>query len=217
MSKVMVAMTVLLTVSALAAACGGKDDGGLLKGLGQQQPARNATAVAPDLPRQQAQPALPNLPNLNLPQALPSVQVPEVRTGTGSTTGACALVTRQDAATVLGKPVNEAKSMDIPRQNLGIMTVDMATCSYNATDGPGQVGVETWKGSDARAVQLIVTASCTGKEKINGLGDNACWDTAEHRQLVAVKGLTFINLSARGAPNENLVRDLAKKVVDRVQ
>jgi len=202
----------LIAFGILSAACGGSDsssgsDNGIgiqISGSAQTRP--NLTAV---VPRQgNLTPGIgANLP----PAAIPTVEV-----RTGSTTGACALVTRQDAAASLGKPVNEGKSVDVPKQNMGVMTVDISSCSYNGTDGPGQVSIATWKGGDASQVKLLATGACQTKEKITGLGDTACWVSTEHREIQAFKGATFINVSISAAPNENAVRDLAKKVLDKV-
>jgi hypothetical protein len=216
--KISLAYISLVAFGILAAACGGdssssgSDNGIAIQITGSPVARANLTTVVPGLPRQgNLTPG--SIPNL--PAGVPSIQVPQVVTG--STTGACALVTRQDAAAVLGKPVNEGKSIDIPKQNLGVITVDISTCSYNVTDAPGQLGIETWKGSDANQVKLMTSVVCQGKERIAGLGDVACWSNADHREIQAIKGLSFINLTVRSAPNETVVRDLAKKVIDKVQ
>jgi hypothetical protein len=171
----------------------------------------------PGLPRQQTQPGQPSLPNLpNLPQVLPSVQVPEVRTSTGATTGACAVMTRQDAASALGTPVNEGKLFEVPKQNMGVMTVDISNCTYSATNGRAEVELELWKGPDANSIRLIASVVCVGKDKVSGIDGNVCWKDKEHREIEGLKGVTFVTLSTVGAPNENAVRDLAKKILDKV-
>jgi hypothetical protein len=216
--KILLPQLSLIAFGILSAACGGgdstagSDNGIAIQVVGSPVPRTNLTTVLPGLTRQGT--LTPGI-GANLPQGVPSIQIPQVVTG--STTGACALVTRQDAAAALGKPVNEGKSIDIPKQNLGVITVDISTCSYNVTDAPGQLGLETWKGSDAAQVKLMASVVCQSKEKIAGIGDVACWSNADHREIQAMKGLSFINLTVRGAPNENVVRDLAKKVVDKVQ
>jgi hypothetical protein len=210
MWKTTAALSVLMM--ALVAACGGDDkDGGIVIAFGTPQAPRNLTAVAPDLPRQQTQPTAPGLP-----RAAASVPVPQAGTGTSSPVNACALVTRQDAANALGKPVNEGRPLDVPRQNLGAITVDLSLCSYNATDGPGQVGLETWKHSDVAQVRMVGSITCRGKEMVSGLGDSACWNSSTHQQIFVIKGGAFINLRIQNAPNEDVVKNLARSIIARV-
>jgi hypothetical protein len=217
MTRATVGLVSLLLFAVLGVACGGSDDGGIFKKAPQQS---QSTAAAPDVPKQaqpQTTPASPiQIPNLpNLPIAVPSIQIPEVKTG--STTGACALLTKQDAAAALGAPVNDGKSLDVPKQNMGVFTVEIASCSYDKTGGGGEVSLQTWKGPAGDQVKLMSTIVCQGKEKVAGLGDSACWYSPEHREIQVFKGASFVDLTVRGAPNDDAVKNLAKKIVDKVQ
>jgi hypothetical protein len=95
------------------------------------------------------------------------------------------------------------------------MTVDISTCSYQVTNAPGQVGIETWKSSDAANIKIIATATCQNKEKAN-LGDTSCWGNRERTSVQVFKGAGFINMYISNAPNEAAFLDLAKKVVAKL-
>src|SRR5215208_2657627 len=123
MTRATVGLVSLLLFAASAVACGGSDDGGIFKNAPQQS---QSTAAAPDVPKQAQTQTTParrvQIPNL--PIAVPSIQLPEVKTG--STTGACALLTKEDAAAALSVPVKDGESVDLPKQNMGLFTVEIA-------------------------------------------------------------------------------------------
>src|SRR5262249_36623067 len=119
----------------------------------------------------------------------------------------------------LGGPVNDAKSLDIPKQNMGAFTVDISTCSYDKSGtGPSaSAEVQTWRASDASQVKMMAGFVCQTKDKVNGVGDVACWYSNEHRELQAFKGGTFIDLTVRGAANDAVITNLMKTVLDKVK
>ena len=219
MSRKLVVISAFVFLAAFLAGCGGSDDGGLFKNAGpqQQQGQTNPTNAAPDVPKQQqSQPAQPGQPNQ--PFAVPSIVIPQVVQG--STTGACALLSKQDAAAALGAPVNDARSLDIPKQNMGAFTVDISSCEYERTSGSAaSVQLQTWKAGDANTVKTMAGFVCQTKEKIAGLGDVACWYAPDHKELQAFKGGSFVSLTVRGAPGnaDDTIKALAKRIVDRVQ
>jgi hypothetical protein len=207
MQKAVVVLLVSALSTLFAAGCGGTEESaGVRIFFSTPQAQRNA-----DLPPVRQQPSQPNAANQL--QGVPTVQQPQASTGAGAR--ACSLITRAEAAEALGQPVNEGRSIDAPKQNLGVMSVDINTCSYSVSNGPGQVGIETWKGSDLANVKLIATATCQGREKAN-LGDTACWGNREHTSVQVFKGTSFINMYIRNAPNEAAFFNLAKKVVDKL-
>src|SRR6185503_16936493 len=158
MTRATVGLVSLLLFAALAVACGGSDDGGFFKAKAPAQ--SQSTAAAPDVPKQAQPQATSGLPIQipNLPIAVPSIQLPEIKTG--STTGACALVTKEDAAAALGAPVKDGESLELPKQNMGLFTVEIAACNYDAASGTGKVSLQTWKAPSSGQIGLIASSLC---------------------------------------------------------
>ena len=215
MSKsVVVAIRIGLVVFAAGViACGGDDKGGLLSG---NQPASqsqtNPGGAAPDVARQPAQ----------QPAGQPPAQPPSGQPG-ASIADACTLLTRQDATAILGgAAVSEGKSLPAIQQNMGTFTASITACTYDGTSGPAaSVNLQMWKavGTSGPAVQQMGGIVCGSKEKISGIGDTACWYNAEHKELQAFKGASFVSVTVRGAPGnlDDAIKALAKKIVDKVQ
>ena len=176
----------------LTAACGGSDDGGFF----EKQPGQTKSGAQ---------------------SGTQGGAQPQVQTGAG--TGACALVTKQDAAAALGAAVKDGESVTLPRQNMGAVNVEISACDYRAVSGPGQVSLQRWKAPQANQVSLIASSICSQGEKINGIGDSACWLDKDHKELQLYKGATFIGLTVRGAPGntDDAMKALAKKIADRVK
>lgn len=190
---------VLLCLSAVFAVnCGGSDDGGFFSG---KQPGQEQETQPQNSGPSGGQPGQPQVQ-------------------TGSTTGACALVTRQDAETALGAPVKPAESVTLPRQNMGAFSVEIAACDYRAASGTGQVSIQTWKAPQSGQVAMIAGAICTGAEKISGVGDSACWLDRTHTELQIFKGATFIGLTVQGRSgggSDAAITALARKAADRAK
>jgi hypothetical protein len=203
MQKAFVSLLLGVLTSLIATACGGGGSGG-------------SDGILIQISTPQAQRSAPSgvQPNTSsLPQTAPSVQAPQASTGPAAS--ACSLLTRADAAAALGAAVSEGRAREVPRQNLGVISVDISTCSYNVTNGPGQVGIETWKAPDLASIKIIATGTCQGREKAN-LGDTACWGDKEHTSIQVFKGTSFINMYIRSAPNEAAFFSLAQKVVAKL-
>jgi hypothetical protein len=209
MQRALVVLILGVLSMLFAAACGGAEESAGVR-IFFSTPQAQGNAGIPPVRQPSSQ---PNLPNSTQPQGTPPAQGPQAITAAGAR--ACSLITRAEAAEALGQPVNEGRAIDAPKQNLGVMSVDINTCSYSVTNGPGQVGIETWKGSDLANVKLIATATCQGREKAN-LGDTACWGNKEHTSIQVFKGTSFINMYIRSAPNEAAFLNLAKKAVDKL-
>ena len=128
---------------------------------------------------------------------------------------ACALLTRDEAAAVVGATVGEG----VPRagQSMG-QGIDVAHCTYKAA-GMKDLSVTLWHFSPQASQSLeIYRGLCKQKEQAAGLGDLACWYNAQHGELQVLQGSTLLTfeLSGRHGAGDALLT-AAKQALGRVK
>ena len=128
---------------------------------------------------------------------------------------ACALLTTQEASAAVGQGV-EPKPKNVPE---GAMPgVNVATCEY-VSASRDSVQVIVWRpfGDSAQMFLQIYKSECLKKEQVSGLGDTACWNSKEHRELQVLKGTTIltVELKRSGSFPEALMT-ATKKAVARL-
>ena len=127
---------------------------------------------------------------------------------------ACALLTKDDAATALGEPVSgpESKS-DLP-MGAG------STASYCEYTGSGYHKVHLNLIHMSPDVAATYKAMCAqkAKEGLAGLGDMACWYNEKHGELQAIKGVSFISIQMnRSGDPTDAIKAVMKKALDRLR
>lgn len=122
--------------------------------------------------------------------------------GAAIVSGACGLITRQEAATALGAPVpaGTEKAMDVPMEG---GSIKMQYCFYGSEVGVGRF--ELGSGAQALFAQYRQSlASESGYQDVKGVGDEAF---AAKGQLAVRKGQTGLILDvgqARGGGAKEL-------------
>ena len=211
LSKRLVALVGVPLLLLIAACGGGGDDNGS---------GNNAAPTATTAPSGGAQPTATSSAGGTQP-----TQPAGAGTVTVSITGACDLATKQDAAAALGEAVGDPQQVAVTSQDLGAgVKMSIAACNFNATGSSKSVSVTYWKlsGGDATSVQirqLFSTIICAGKESVSGLGDSACWDDSDHRELQVLKGAAFIYVQineATGPDRTAALRSLAQKALAKL-
>lgn len=128
---------------------------------------------------------------------------------------ACALLTTQEAAAAVGQSV-EPKPKNVPQGSMP--GVNVAVCEY-VSASRDSVQMTVWRpfGDSAQMFLQIYKSECLKKEQVPGLGDTACWESKERRELQVLKGTTIltIELKRSGSFPEALVT-LTKKAVARL-
>lgn len=144
---------------------------------------------------------------------VPALYAPAFAAAAPETT-ACGLLTREEAAAVVGSAVAEGKPLAGHPMGPGI---DIQNCTFEA---PGQkrLSVSLWTfPPHAQGLEMYRTL-CGKKEQAAGLGDLACWYSGEHRELQVLTGsriLTFELVGRRGAPAELIIA--AKQALGRLK
>jgi len=127
---------------------------------------------------------------------------------------ACGLLTRDEAAAVVGAPVAEGKPL---KGDMG-QGIDVQNCTYTAP-GAKELRVNLWRFGPRNSQGLeMYRGLCRQKEQASGLGDLACWYNAEHRELQVLKGtsLLILELTGRRGATDALMA-AAKQALGRVQ
>ncbi|HMF92862.1 MAG TPA: hypothetical protein VKE96_01145 [Vicinamibacterales bacterium] len=123
--------------------------------------------------------------------------------------GACSLLTKEDAATALGETVEGPRKTEVPG--------GPSSCEYS---GSGLHKVHLNVIPLTAATATIYKGMCAQKDKqgLTGLGDVTCWYNDKHAELQVLKGLTFfsIEFSGKGDPTE-AIKGVARKVYDRLK
>jgi hypothetical protein len=147
---------------------------------------------------------------------------PTVATGGAATaTEACALVTREEAATGLGEAVQAGIPFTLGSQTVGPgVTVSISSCTFDSATGR-TVSVAYWRAAGTGASQLrqaIEQVVCVGKERVTGLGDFACWYDSDRKELQIVKGAGFVDVQITGASGDRsaALRTLAERALGRM-
>jgi hypothetical protein len=208
-----------VVLAAAAVACGGDGDDN-----GDAQPTQAASqATQPSGQTTQASPtraagatAVPTSPS---GQALPTIA-----SGSGALAfDACRLFTRQEASTALGVPVGEPDGFSLGNQTVAPgVTVTVSSCSFTASSGGNSVAATFWRASGTGAAQMrqaMEQVLCQGKERVQGLGDLACWYDELKNEILAIKGSTFVDISLDGVTTgrADALRTLVQQALARVQ
>ena len=129
---------------------------------------------------------------------------------------ACTLLTTQEASAAVGQAVGDPKSMNPPQSSMPGVTV--AACEYESASRDS-VHVTVWRpfGDSAQMFLQIYKSECLKKEQVPGLGDIACWNSKEHRELQVLKGTTIMTIELRrtGSASEALLT-VTKKAAARL-
>jgi hypothetical protein len=123
--------------------------------------------------------------------------------------GACALLTREDAAAALGEAVQGPQGTSMPN--------GPASCEYSGS-GIHVVHLNVIPLTAANATMYKAMCAQKSKEGLTGLGDVTCWYNDKHGELQVLKGLTFFSIELRqsGDPTE-AIKGVARKVYDRLK
>jgi hypothetical protein len=143
---------------------------------------------------------------------------------TGANVGdACGLLTQAEVADALGEAVGEGQGASVGSQAIAPgLTAAISSCAFDSTTSARSVSVNMSQFSGVPASQVLQFAKsllCAGKEEVSGLGDFACWYDADHRELQAVKSLTFIDLNLielQGPDRTGALQGLAAKALARL-
>ena len=128
----------------------------------------------------------------------------------------CALLTKQDAAAAVGEAVGEPKPIVRGRSSTPGMSV--SACEYESP-AKHSVQVTVWRlsGDTAGAFLQVYRAECMKKEPAPGLGDLACWYSAEHRELQVLKGASLLTFEIhRNGNATEALTTVAKKALARL-
>lgn len=125
-------------------------------------------------------------------------------------------MTKQDAATALGEAVGEPKPKNPPQS--AMPGVSVAACEF-VSAARNSIQVTVWRpsGDSAGMFLQIYKAECMKKERVPGLGDLACWYSAEHKELQVLKGATILTFEIHRSGNATeALTTAAKKALARV-
>jgi hypothetical protein len=153
------------------------------------------------------------------------VLVPTIASGAGATAiEACRLVTKDEAATALGEAVKDAAGLNVGNQDIAPgITVSISSCTFDSNTGLRSVEVTFWRAAGTLSPQLRQAFEqflCAQKERVNGLGDLACWYDSTHTELQVLKGTTFVDVQitqASGPDRSDALRTLAQRALARLQ
>ena len=136
-----------------------------------------------------------------------SAQTP--KPATPASAGACALLTKEDAAAALGEAVTGPTSASAPSGS--------SSCEYSGS-GLHKVHLNVIPMTAATAGVYKDGCAQKNKDGLTGLGDVTCWYNDKHEELQVLKGLTFfsIQMQRSGNPTE-AIKGVARKVYDRVK
>jgi hypothetical protein len=128
----------------------------------------------------------------------------------------CALMTKQDAAAALGEAVGEPKTVDPgPSAMPGVTVIN---CEY-VSAARNSIHLTVWRpfGDSAAMFLQIYKSECMKKEQVPGLGDVACWNSAEHRELQVLKGTTILTFEIhRNGNATEVLKAVAKSALARL-
>jgi hypothetical protein len=124
-------------------------------------------------------------------------------------TGACAFLTKEDAAAALGEAVTGPKAVSSPN--------GPSSCEYTGS-GLHKVHLNVIPLTAASAGMYKAMCAQKNKDGLTGLGDVTCWYNDKHEELQVLKGLTFfsIEMHRSGDPTE-AIKGVARKVYERVK
>jgi hypothetical protein len=134
---------------------------------------------------------------------------------------ACALVTKQEATTVLGEAAGEPKPISADRS--AMPGVNASACEYQSATTLASVQVYVTRLSSdstgefyAQLLRQTYQKECATKEKLSGLGEVACWNNSDHRELRVLNGTNFLIIRLKGGNATEALTTVAKKVLARL-
>ena len=140
---------------------------------------------------------------------------PQTKPATGTTSEACTLLTKDDAAAALGEAVTGPKSTSGPSSAAPGTTA--SACEYTGS-GLHKVNLNVMHFTPDMAAMYRAMCAQKGKEGLSGLGDTACWYNDKHEELQVLKGTTFFSIELRTSGNPtDPIKAVAKKVFDRIK
>lgn len=149
--------------------------------------------------------------------AVPAIFADRLQTkpATGAPSEACTLLTKEDAAAVLGEAATGPKSTSGPSSAAPGTTA--SACEYSGS-GLHKVNLNVMHFTPDMASMYRAMCAQKGKDGLSGLGDTACWYNDKHEELQVLKGTTFFSIELRrsGNPTEP-IKEVAKKVFDRIK
>jgi len=124
-------------------------------------------------------------------------------------TGACAFLTKEDAAAALSEAVTGPKSSVSPSGS--------SSCEYSGS-GIHRVHLNVIPFTASTAGAYKTRCAQKNKDGLTGLGDVACWYNDKHDELQVLKGLTFysIQMNRSGDPTD-AIKGVARKVYERMK
>jgi hypothetical protein len=128
----------------------------------------------------------------------------------------CALMTKQDAATAVAEAVGEPKTVDPGPSAMPGVTV--ISCEY-VSAARNSIQLTVWRpfGDSAGMFLQIYKAECMKKEQVPGIGDLACWNSKEHRELQVLEGGTLLTFEIhRNGNATEVLKTVAKTALMRL-
>jgi hypothetical protein len=126
-------------------------------------------------------------------------------------------LTKQDAAAAVGEAVGEPESTRAGRSMMP--GVDASACEYQSASRLHRVHVNVWRASGDSTAMFRQTYQgvCAKKERLQGLGDVACWYSPDHRELQLLKGAAFLSFEIkRSGDATEALTTVARKVAARL-
>jgi hypothetical protein len=115
---------------------------------------------------------------------------------------ACTLVTVQEASAVMGGQVKPPKPGRTISSTLGPgLPTAVSGCTFDTGQRNMTVGVRHTLDSAAGGLKQMIQVVCQGKQAIADVGDQACSYSAQHGELQAVKGATFLTIELSSGPD----------------
>ena len=123
--------------------------------------------------------------------------------------GACAFLTKEDAAAALGEAVTGPTSSTSPN--------GPSSCEYSGS-GIHRVHLNVIPFTATTAGAYKAKCAQKNKDGLAGLGDVTCWYNDKHEELQVLKGLTFFSIQmSRGGDPTEAIKGVARKVYERMK
>ena len=127
---------------------------------------------------------------------------------------ACALLTKQDAATALGEDVVQGVVKSGLPMGPGMTA---SSCEYTGS-GYHKIQLNLMRLTPDTAAYYKAMCAKKGKEGLTGLGETSCWYNDEHEELQVLRGTTFFSIQLRGLKNPTEpIKAAAKSVFSRLK
>ncbi|HXH20600.1 MAG TPA: hypothetical protein VNN10_01130 [Dehalococcoidia bacterium] len=149
--------------------------------------------------------------------------VATIAAGTGALAiEACRLVTRDEITAAVGEQVQDPQGFNVGTQTVAPgLTVSVSACSYQSSRG--SVDITFWRAGGTVSPQIrqaLEAFLCEQKERVQGIGDLACWYDSTRTELLVLKGTTFIDVQLEAANpqrTQEAIRTLVQRALSRLQ